>query len=130
MLGRRVARGARARDDHRRGGALRRRPGLVERDPTLAVRAQTYEQVAEECRLALEQVLLRLQSLSVGRQLEESLSLARVDRQAGGDAVRGLARRYRPQLIHDRAVAALVVGDGHDRDEILAIGFDRDGRAL
>jgi hypothetical protein len=91
------------------------------------MRTQANEQIAEQGRFALEQVLLRVEALRVTGELEESLTLAGVDSQAGSDPVRSLAWRHRRELIDDRTIAASVLGDRHDRDDVLAVSLDRDG---
>ncbi len=89
------------------------------------MRAHADEQIVHQCGLALQKATLRLEALGVSAELEELLLLARVHRQARRDAVGDLARRRRRELVHDGAIAACVVGDRHDRDEILAERLDR-----
>src|SRR5687767_12308767 len=93
--------------------------GLVQYPPAFAVGTQANEQIAEQGRFALEQVLFRLEPLRVAGELEESLPLAGVDSQAGSDPVSGLAWRHGRELIDDRTIAASVLGDSHDRDDVL-----------
>ena len=88
---------------------------------------ESHEEVSQQVGLPAEDPRLLDETVGGVGHLEKRLPLTRIDRERVGDLVRDVDGRRAVHLFRQRAIAARVVGDGNDRDEIRAERLDRFG---